>query len=77
MARDDGPHSRDGPDLLWHRRPGIVPAADTVDNRSGRLDTRLRFSKGILLTHFTQPETGPRRAAQLPVLLQDEILGTD
>jgi hypothetical protein len=35
------------------------------------------LGKGILLTHFTQPQTGPRRAAQLPVLLQHEVLGTD
>jgi dTDP-4-amino-4,6-dideoxygalactose transaminase len=35
-ARDDGPHSRDGLDPLWLRMPGTGPAANTVDNPSGR-----------------------------------------
>ena len=38
----------------------------------GQVDGSL--GKGILLTHFAQPQAGPGWAAQLPVLLQHEVL---
>src|SRR6266849_320047 len=41
----------------------------------GQVDGSL--GKSILLTHFAQPEACPRRAAQSPVLLQDEGIGPE
>src|SRR5437868_11603768 len=50
--------------------PGTVPVANKVDNRSGRPGRRPRFSKDILLAHFTQPQAGSCRTAQFSILLQ-------
>src|SRR5947209_9898051 len=50
--------------------PDTALAKNRADNPSGRPGRRPRFGKGILLTHFAQPQAGPGWAAQLPVLLQ-------
>jgi hypothetical protein len=76
-ARDDGPHSRDGPDPLWLLMPGTGPAANTVDNRSGRPGRRHALVKAFSRAHFTQPQAGPGWAAQFSILLQDEVLGPE
>ena len=69
-ARDDGPHSRDGLDPLWppFARHCSEPRTRLTIRLIGQVDAG--FRKGILLTHFAQPQAGPGWAAQLPVLLQ-------
>ena len=67
QARDGGPDFRGAPDRLWPLMPGTAPAGNTADSRSGRKGETARSRESMLLTHFTQPQAGPRWTAQPPV----------